>query len=265
MLPDNFYKYVDGGAIGNPRITPSFSALKPNQILSIKDDHLHVVCDHLPFPDKGLIDRFAHQASDIVLVPRSKAFFQLQTKCDDSVTLCHAFDKVEKRVKLSQSRGTLSKSVIHECDHKYICVGNQTNRGGIGIRKFHKALFGCPQHISSRIMRYFKGVEHLFTMFMDTEEICFIDDAIEEMQPETLSMSNLSKKASIYGAIACGVNVYLASHVDADYTYSATSVHCRCEYHLKDLILCYFAFPRLGIAIPLRPGDVLFFNPNEPY
>ncbi len=200
-----------------------------------------------------------------MLLPRSTALLQLQTKTDDSVTLCHAFDKVEKRVKLSQPHSTLSKSVIHEPDHKYICVGNQTNRGAVGIRRLHKALLGCLQHISSRIMRYFKGVEHLFTMFMDTEEIRIIHDAIEVMQLETFSMPNLSKKASIYGAIACGINVYLASHVDADYTYSATSVHCRCEYHLEDSILCYFAFPRLGIAIPLRPGDVLFFNPNQPH
>ncbi len=139
-------------------------------------------------------------------------------------------------------------------------MGNQTNQGAIGIRRFHKALLGCPQHISSRIMRYFKGVEHVFTMFMDTEEIHIIHDAIAVMQSETFSMPNLPQKASIYGAIACGINVYLASHVDVDYMYSATSVHCRREYHLKDSILCYFAFPRLGIAIPLRPGDVLFFN-----
>jgi hypothetical protein len=35
-------------------------------------------------------------------------------------------------------------------------------------------------------MRYFKGVEHLFTMFMDAEEIRIIHDAI--------SMPSLSKK-----------------------------------------------------------------------
>jgi hypothetical protein len=59
--------------------------------------------------------------------------------------------------------------------------------------------------------------------------------------------------------------VYLATHVDADYTYSATSVHRHGLYHNDDKILSYFAFPRLGIAIPLCPGDVLFFNPNVPY
>ncbi len=55
------------------------------------------------------------------------------------------------------------------------------------------------------------------------------------------------------------------SYADANYTYSATSVHWWGLCHYDDKILCYFAFPRLGIAIPLCPGDVLFFNPNEPH
>ncbi len=85
------------------------------------------------------------------------------------------------------------------------------------------------------------------------------------MQSETFSIPNITQEASIYGAFACGVNVYLATQVDADYTYSATLVHWRGLYHDDDKILCYFAFPRLGVAIPLRPGDVLFFNPTEPH
>jgi hypothetical protein len=114
-------------------------------------------------------------------------------------------------------------------------------------------------------MQCFKAIEHLFSMFIDTEETRIIKDAIDLMQSETFSVPDITQKASVYGAFACGVNVYLATHVDAGYTYSATSVHWRCLYHDDDEILCYFAFPRLGIAIPLHPGDVLFFNPNEPH
>ena len=204
----------------------------------------------------------------------------MQKKADDSITLCNAFDEVEKKVKATQARGSRTQSIVREdTQHKYICVGNQTNRGGVGIRRYHRALLECPRHIQSRVMRYFKTVEHLFTMFMDTEEIRIIHDAIELMQSETFTIpqnfasSNVKlhtkedhiEKAAIYGAFACGVNVYLASHTDADYTYSATSVHRRGQYLGDDTILCYFAFPRLGFAIPLRTGDVLFFNPKEPH
>ena len=30
-------------------------------------------------------------------------------------------------------------------------------------------------------------------------------------------------------------------------------------------VVAYFGFPRLGVAIPLRPGDVLIINPLEPH
>jgi len=89
---------------------------------------------------------------------------------------------------------------------------------------------------------------------MDTEEIRIIHVAIELMQsvtftiPQNFASSNVKlhteedhiEKAAIYGAFACGVNVYLASHTDADYTYSATSVHRRGQYLGDDTILCYF-------------------------
>ena len=74
------------------------------------------------------------------------------------------------------------------------------------------------------------------------------------------------KKAKYYGAMAVGPNVFLATHTDKDYAYSAVSVHCRFPCQMdKERILAYFAFPALGIAIPLRMGDVLLFNPNEPH
>jgi hypothetical protein len=37
-------------------------------------------------------------------------------------------------------------------------------------------------------------------MFMDTEEIRIIKDAIDLMQSETFSVPNITQKASVYGA-----------------------------------------------------------------
>ncbi len=37
------------------------------------------------------------------------------------------------------------------------------------------------------------------------------------------------------------------------------------DYQVDDMILCYFAFPRIGTAVALWPGDLLLFNPQEPY
>lgn len=56
----------------------------------------------------------------------------------------------------------------------------------------------------------------------------------------------------------------LAAHCDKDMTYSAVTVHRKDGYDSDD-ILCYFCFPCLGFAIPLKAGNILFFNPNQPH
>ncbi len=33
---------------------------------------------------------------------------------------------------------------------------------------------------------------------------------------------------------------------------------------MEDGIICYFTFPRIGLAVALQPGDFLLFNPLEP-
>ena len=57
--------------------------------------------------------------------------------------------------------------------------------------------------------------------------------------------------------------VFMVLLLLAVFTYCATSIHMRDQYQPSQRIVAYFAFTKLGIAIPLRPGDVLFFNPLE--
>ena len=266
-LVDDHFTFVDGGTLSNPRIRPLANPSKPTRVLAIRDNHLKVMTSHIMNSERGLIYRFENGSSDIILVPRKDALNQIQVRPDDHITLCNAFDMVESNVKRTEERGSKNKYVITDKTQKYICVGNQTCRGCVGIRRYHKALQLCHKHVLDRIMRYFKAIENLFAMYMDTEEIRIIHDAIEQMKSETFSIpTNPKTSASIYGAFACGKNVYLASHTDQDYTHSSISVHwTKKPYTLVDDVVAYFAFPRLGIAVPLRPGDVLFFNPNEPH
>ena len=108
-------------------------------------------------------------------------------------------------------------------------------------------------------------------MYVDTPRIRLIRKANDLVQaksftiPSRQSHGNLISSASsrIYGAFACGVNVYLNAHTDKNFTYCTTSVHMRVRYKLSQDIVAYFAFPKLGIVVPLEPGDVLFFNPKE--
>ncbi len=48
-----------------------------------------------------------------------------------------------------------------------------------------------------------------------------------------------------------------------DFLWSDTSVHCRGDQ--TDRILAYFCFPTIGVAVPLRSGDHLLFDPAVPH
>jgi hypothetical protein len=72
--------------------------------------------------------------------------------------------------------------------------------------------------------------------------------------------SSRQENAIYYNGLGFGINVYLRSHIDRDFTMSIVHV-----YQVDDKSLCYFAFLRIGVAVALRPGDFLLFNPQEPH
>ena len=77
----------------------------------------------------------------------------------------------------------------------------------------------------------------------------------------------------IWGSLACGRNLYLNSHLDEDFFYSLTNVaskhglqeggHRYSMERSEADISILFAFPEQeGIAVVLRPGDMILFNPR---
>lgn len=267
--------FVDGGNQNNPPICPLVQN-KPNKktrpLVTLPVAALEVPALHLTNAKKGLIYKDIGRPSDIILVPRSEALTCTSAleNIKSSMSLCNALDAVEDSMRSSQERGG-AKHVIREKKRKYSCVGTQSCRATTGIRGIHYALSKTDPIHQERILKYFRGIEHLFEMYVDTDQIRLIHEAIKLVDAKTFTiplrqvhLQNRDAESSrIYGAFASGVNVYLNSHRDKDFTYCATSIHMRDEYKMTHKIVAYFAFPKLGIAIPLRPGDVLFFNPKE--
>ena len=84
------------------------------------------------------------------------------------------------------------------------------------------------------------------------------------MEPSPSSLHQAPSR--YYNGIGFGINVFLRCHIDHDFTMSIVQVHIENHsYQVDDKIVCYFAFPRIGIAVALRPGDFLLFNPQEPH
>jgi len=177
-----------------------------------------------------------------------------------------AFCHVEHLHKVPTTRG-------HGCPvfgpSKYVgCVGSQPRRAGVGVRTTHH-----PEKIDDDmwdlIVDYIISVESLFFEFVDSKVIHMINEA-----RKLLSFSSITRKegslrnrdGEIFGAFAFGVNLHLPVHVDRDFTFSAVCVHQQRDHYLTDdPVVVYFCFPCLGVAIPLKPGDVIIFNPQEPH
>ena len=280
---DGTHMFVDGGDATTPRIQPDIpppppstgktkrpQINKPIKILSIRDSHLKVITDHLNDPNTGLQYQIPGKPSDIILIPRAATLETISSspkKCDN---LCNAFDAIENNYRESRTRGAKSNVIRDEEGHKYTTTGTQAPRNAPGIVSVHYALRGLNKFHLKRILKYFSQVEHLFEKYLDTEQVRLIHSAIELVKAKRFTAPlkgkrKRSNEARIYGGLASGINVYLQCHDDRDFTYSATSAHMRGGYSNDDEVITYFAFPRLGIAITLRPGDLLFFNTKEPH
>jgi hypothetical protein len=131
----------------------------------------------------------------------------------------------------------------------------------------HYTLEGVSPEDWDIIVNAVRRSEHAFYSYADTVAVQHILAARELVDWETIkktSDKNDSRTANFFNGIAFGVNVYLRAHVDDDFTYSVIQVHVDdMEYGVDDDVVCYFCFPRLGVAVPLRPGDFLLVNALE--
>jgi hypothetical protein len=168
-------------------------------------------------------------------------------------------------------RGSLFRSVDKGVytDSKYGCAGVQPCRASPGVRdaSYHKR--SMPSAHWNNLVETLFDVEKVVATFVSTEELRRVNFAKELIGYKTMTPTSddtVVIPCKIFGALAYGRNVHLSCHTDRDFSKSVVSVHIDGKgYKVDDAIVAYFCFPRLGIAVALRPGDVLIFNPSEPH
>ena len=175
-------------------------------------------------------------------------------KVNDLLT---SFKCIEKVQRMSAKRGN-GKPVFGEA--KYIgCYGNQTQRSTRGTKLSYHFRF-ISDECKTNTLNYATNLEHLVREFSEREAAQLVREARSICSWGTLGRCN------IYSSFAFGRNVYLPAHEDMDFTYSIVSVLKNADaYRLEDECIAYFCFPNQGIAVPMKPGDVMIFNPCEPH
>jgi hypothetical protein len=236
---------------------------KPWKCLSIRDGDLFI--PSYPPLQRGLtFPRIYGQSlpSPFILIPRADTLQRLSRT--DIPGLWNSLSSIEKSHRISTARG------VPIFGHsKYVgCVGSQVKRSGVGIRITSHSNHIGPESWDS-IVDYVITLENLFSDFVDASMLSMIRQARELVQYSTISRlkcHSLHKDGKIFGAFAFGKNVHLPAHVDNDFTYSLVSVHKNLpKYETTDNVVIYFCFPRLGVAVPMKPGDSIIFNPQEPH
>jgi hypothetical protein len=275
-IKDNFV-VTDGGAINNEPLKPSNKCLtKPLKLLQLRNDDLHVLRNHLPCtgnPDLGIYfsDRRTIDVGDIpsfILTPRPATInHTLTSKPPNPNKLCDAFDACEAVQCLDHNRGK-NRPVFGTERGKYCCVGAQVSRNQRGVRECTYHFDKVEQKHSREIVKFAKYCESILEQYAPSIALRFLESTKALSNYKTISQRNgaVKKAAEYFSGCAFGKNVYLPVHTDLDYSYSIVTVHKRDQgYTLLDAPVIYFTFPRLGVAVPLRPGDVLIFNPKEPH
>jgi hypothetical protein len=226
--------------------------------LNIKDGVLKLCSS--PVSDVGVLYKDTDDSNPkFILLPREDAI-KINPNGRD---LCKAMTAVSK-FRGKCVRGS-SKAVFG--DNKYCCIGSTRNRYSPGVGSGHYNLKGVSPEYWDIIVNAVRRSEHAFYSYSDTVAVQHIREARELVGWETIKKSydgNEIRPSNIFNGIAFGVNVYLRAHVDNDFTYSVIQVHVNdIEYNVDDDVVCYFGFPRLGVAVPLRPGDFLLVNALE--
>ena len=154
--------------------------------------------------------------------------------------------------------------------NKYCCIGAQPGRAERGVQSgLYRLKYGLLSKEWDLLHKVLKCAEYAFDRYMDTRVIQDISCARSRIIFKTMGTSQSSsneKHARYYNGLGFGINAHLRSHIDADFTMSIVQAHIdNHDYVIDDKVICYFAFPRIGVAVALRPGDFLLFNPHEPH
>jgi hypothetical protein len=198
---------------------------------------------------------------DILLIPREEA---IQEQPNHALLL-EAFDKVSEITKKRGVQRGKNRIVSFQegSNCKYLTPGIYPERASTGtaIRSLDSLQ---PCHHEA-IFHFVATCELLAMRWMSLEVTRGFNCAKKMFPYQTLPGPIQGKNTQVFAAIASACNVCLNSHTDDDAFYSVVTTmeeDPTKQFGIYDEIALYFTFPTLGLAVALRPGDILYFNPT---
>ena len=154
-------------------------------------------------------------------------------------------------------------------EQPFITAGVKANRAGHG---YVNSSF-CTKNPRdwNRIVKLTKRMEHVLKKFTPPSVVRAMEMVKEERKFPTMC-SNVGehsakcKETSFFASVASAKNYCSPAHIDDDFFLCMLTIHTDRKEVMKNMnVAQYFCFPEVGVAIALRPGDMLIFNPRHPH
>ena len=251
---------VDGGNSNAPPIKPP-SGVRwrriPVSAFRLVDEYR---------PNIGLIHPTIDGIFPFIRLPRQMSL-NIIGKCDlqkiyNTLTICENLRRSPLLRGKSKQVFTDYGKPIH-----YTVVGVQPSRNSKEVKSHPSFMKSLPDSHWRTFVWMMKRAEESFRQFAEHAVISNLFHARKLVPFNTFTSATTNYEADYFGSIGYGTNVFLRCHTDQDFTMSIIQVLLkgRTRYNLDDDIIVHFCLPTIGVAIPLRPGDYLLFNPKLPH
>ena len=219
------------------------------KVVPVQTLHLHDPTD----PDGGTrcFVKDHEMGSIFTVVPRHKSLSRMR----NPNTLCDAFERIEKCSKPTD-RGKGKTVCLPTPGSRHFCAGSFPMRAKKGLGMRWEATVNDRHPLESFIESSRKTMEEC----MPSRFLKGVHAAKEVVDCDAF-VENGDGANETFGGVACGKNVFLSAHKDNDAFCSITSVVAS-PGTPADAVLCCFTFPAYGVAVALRSGDILVFNPQ---
>lgn len=203
------------------------------------------------------------QQNDIILMRRTEAL-----EYENSGDHARLLDSFKVLSKTTQNKGVVrgKKRIVafqEGSNRKYLTPGICPLRAATGTSV--RALFDLDVNQHDALFRYVRKCEKLALKSMSLQTTRGFNVAKQFFPFRTFpGRGNHDSSCHAFSSIATALNVCLNSHTDDDSFYGVVTnldADPLKSPQLDDDVTLYFTFPTLGLAIALRPGDILIFNP----
>ena len=196
-------------------------------------------------------------------------------KGESLMEIYNVFKNLEGKLKMSggkrakkengQNPNKQRVAVLDGVGSQYLTIGTAAKLYGKGVLTNMGGLEESQKDLEV-YSRYIMAVEHCMMEWMSPAMMRVYSAIGRECGHCNLLLAD-GQVSRIWPSMVVGRNVFLNVHDDNDYSVGIVTVIAEEEEGagLSDDIICYFCFPTLGIAIPLRSGDLLLFNPRIPH